>query len=124
MKTYSLKFKLLIFIFGITILLVSAIITNNMIQFDSHLRNTLGQDVIRANEVFKDRIDELKNESTNIGIQLSANPTITKAIEEKNSDQILSDLKMILENSDVDFVTVTDEKGIVLARTHEPEKKR
>lgn len=38
-------------------------------------------------------------------------------------NQILSDLKVILENSDVDFVTVTDEKGMVLARTHEPEKK-
>ncbi|MDR3593494.1 methyl-accepting chemotaxis protein [Clostridium sp.] len=123
MKLNSLKFKLLLFIFGITILLASSIIVINAVGFSDYASNTNKSDVSRANEILEDKITELKTESMNVGTQLSLNPIVIKSIEEKNSDKILNDLKDILKDSNVEFVTVTDEKGDVLARTHEPDKK-
>lgn len=123
MKLNSLKFKLLLFIFVMCIVLAGSILVTNAIRFNSYASSNNKSNVMRANEILGDKIIQLKNESMNIGTQLSLNPVVTKAIEEKNSDKILNDLKDILKESNVEFVTVTDEKGNVLARTHEPDKK-
>lgn len=123
MKLNSLKFKLLLFIFAITILLASSILAINAIRFTTYESGNSKSNVMRANEILNDKITELKKESMDVGTQLSLNPVVTKAIEEKNSDKILNNLKDILKGSNVEFVTVTDEKGNVLARTHEPDKK-
>jgi len=123
MKIHSLKFKLLGFIFFIIILLVGVIIIDNVIEFNSYLNTNINRDVTNANEILKDKIDELKNESMNIATQLSLNPIVTKAVETKDTEKILNDLKPIVEGSGIEFITITDEAGTVLARTHEPEKK-
>ncbi|AGF59222.1 methyl-accepting chemotaxis protein [Clostridium saccharoperbutylacetonicum] len=123
MKLNSLKFKLLIFIFAIIILLAGSVLTINAIKFDSYSSSNNKNEVLRANYLLSDKINELKNESMNIGTQLSFNSTVIKLVEEKNSDELLNELKIILKNSNVEFVTVTDEKGNVIVRTHEPDKK-
>lgn len=123
MKLNSLKFKLLLFIFAITILLASSILVINVIRFTTYESGNSKSNVMRANEILNEKITELKKESMDVGTQLSLNPVVTKAIEEKNSDKILNDLKDILKESNVEFVTVTDEKGNVIVRTHEPDKK-
>lgn len=123
MKLNSLKFKLLLFIFAIIILLAGSVLTINAIKFNSYSSNNNKNEVLRANYLLSDKINELKNESMNIGNQLSFNSTVIKLVEEKNSDELLNELKIILKNSNVEFVTVTDEKGNVIVRTHEPDKK-
>lgn len=123
MKLNSLKFKLLLFIFVIIILLAGSVLTINAIKFDSYSSSNNKNEVLRANYLLGDKINELKNESMNIGTQLSFNSTVIKLVEEKNSDELLNELKIILTNSNVEFVTVTDEKGNVIVRTHEPDKK-
>lgn len=123
MKIHSLKFKLLGFIFFIIIMLVSVVIIGNMIKFNNYLNTNESTEVANANEILKDKIDELKNDSMNMATQLSLNPVVIKAIETKDTQKILSDLKPIVEMSAIEFITITDETGIVLARTHEPEKK-
>ncbi|MFT8348481.1 methyl-accepting chemotaxis protein [Clostridium saccharoperbutylacetonicum] len=123
MKLNSLKFKLLLFIFAIIILLAGSVLTINAIKFNSYSSNNNKNEVLRANYLLSDKINELKNESMNIGTQLSFNSTVIKLVEEKNSDKLLNELKIILTNSNVEFVTVTDEKGNVIVRTHEPDKK-
>ncbi|WP_459479482.1 methyl-accepting chemotaxis protein [Clostridium saccharoperbutylacetonicum] len=123
MKLNSLKFKLLLFIFAIIILLAGSVLTINAIKFNSYSSNNNKNEVLRANYLLSDKINELKNESMNIGTQLSFNSTVIKLVEEKNSDELLNELKIILKNSNVEFVTVTDEKGNVIVRTHEPDKK-
>lgn len=103
--------------------MASSIVIVNTVKFNNYAGSANKSNAMRANEILEDKITELKSESMNIGTQLGLNPIVIKAIEEKNSDKILNDLKDILKNSKVEFVTVTDEKGNVLARTHEPDKK-
>ena len=43
--------------------------------------------------------------------QLSLNPTVIKAIETKDTQRILEDLKPIVETSNIEFITISDEKG-------------
>lgn len=123
MNRHSLKFKLVAFIFLITILLVSAILTNNILKFDKYVNTSIRGDVLRSNEVLKDKIDELKKDSIEIALQMAVNPNVIKAIEQKNTENIIKVLKPIISNSEMDFVTVSNNKGIVIARTSDPGKK-
>lgn len=123
MKLHSLKLKLLFFIFGISILLVGSVTVSNVVSFTSYADTVNTNFTVQSNEFFTSKVDNLKKSCINTGTQLAVNPIIINTIEEKNSDKILESLKSALANSDIEFVTVTDEKGNVLARTHAPEKK-
>lgn len=123
MKRYSLKFKMLGFTFAMIFLLVAVVIANNTIMFDRYVDSNIGQDVSRANNVLKDRIDSLKNNSINTANQLAFNPLVIKAIETNDTQEILKTVKPLMDKSDIEFITITDGKGNVLARTHEPDKK-
>lgn len=122
MKIYSIKFKLLEFIFFIVILLIGGIIADNIIEFHNYLSESYKNDVVKSNEIFNDKINELKNSSLDMAKQIAINPITIKAIETKDTQKILNDIKPITESSGMEFVTVTDENGNVLARTHEPDK--
>lgn len=123
MKINSLKFKLLGFVFFIIILLVSTILISNMIKFTTYINTLVDSDIKQSKEVLVDKINELKNNSMNMAVQLSFNTKVINAIESNNTEEILNELKPLIEGSNIEFITVTDEKGNVLARTHEPEKK-
>lgn len=123
MKIHSMRFKLLGFIFLIIVLLSISLITYNMIDFNKYLNASITKEVENANLILEEKIDDLKNNSLLMATQLSLNPTVINAIETKDSQRILNDLKNIVEDCNIEFITITDETGIVLARTHEPEKK-
>ena len=114
---------MLIFTFVSTIILLAFVLTNNRIRFDNYVNENVVKDVSKANELFKERIEELKVESLNMAVQLSSNQNVIKAIETKDSQKIIDSLKPLLQNTNLEFVTVSDEKGIALARTHQPDKK-
>lgn len=122
MKIYSLRFKLLGFIFLIIILLVGTVITDNIIEFHKYLTQNYENDIVKSNEILKDKVDELKSNSLNMATQIAINPIAINAVEAKDTQKILNDLKPIVESSKIEFITVTDENGIVIARTHEPDK--
>ncbi|MDP4178751.1 MAG: methyl-accepting chemotaxis protein [Bacillota bacterium] len=123
MKINSLKFKLLGITFAVMTLLVGLIIVNNIIKFTTFTDSNITSDITKSDNLFKLRIDDLKKNSINTALQLSYNPNVIKAIESKDTQTIINTLKPIIEKSDIEFVTVTDENGTVLARTHEPDKK-
>lgn len=123
MKINSLKTKIIIFVSITIIICVSSIVIYNINKFDKYVDSNAKDDVKRSNDVLKDKIEELKSNSLNTAIQLSANEAVQKVVESKDTNDILSILTPIVKDSGIEFVTVTDEKGIVLARTHDPGKK-
>lgn len=123
MKLCSLKFKLLGFAFIILLLIVGCITVNNIEKFNEYVDSNNIHATITANDILKDKISELKKDSINTSAQISANPAVIKAIETKNTQEIFKSLKPLEGNYGVEFITVTDQRGTVLARTHEPEKK-
>ena len=122
MKLHSLKFKLLGFVFFIIILLIGVVVGDNIFEFNKYLNSNITDEITKANEVLEDKINDLKGNSLSIASQLAMNPKVITAIETKDTKKILDDVKPIVESSKIEFVTITDEKGNVLARTHEPDK--
>lgn len=122
MKLQSLKFKLLGFIFSMIILLIGVVVGDNVIEFNTYLNSNISSEITKANEVLGDRINDLKENSLSLASQLAMNTKVINAIETKDTKRILDDVKPIVESSKIEFVTITDEKGNVLARTHEPDK--
>ena len=101
MRMHSLKVKLVGFVFVIIVLLAGAIITNNIIKFNTYIDTNINNENLRANGLLQDKIDGLKKESLIIANQLSINPTVIKAIETKDTQRILADLKPIVETSNI-----------------------
>jgi signal transduction histidine kinase/DNA-binding response OmpR family regulator/HAMP domain-containing protein len=62
-----------------------------------------------------------ERETRAASIAVSANADISIAVEERNTAQLLNLLNATLALNYVNFYTVTDANGIVLARTHAPE---
>lgn len=60
MKFNSIKFKLILFIFGLTILLFSANIAISTISFNSYSDHNNKTEVMNANETISEKIKELK----------------------------------------------------------------
>lgn len=123
MKIHSLKFKLLGFIFIIIVLLAGSIVINNIIKFNNYLNQNMNTEISNSNKIINDKIMDLENDSLNVATYLSINPTTIEALEEKDNQKLFSTVKPIIDNCKVDFITVTDENGIVLVRSYEPEKK-
>jgi Methyl-accepting chemotaxis protein len=104
------------------ILLIGVVVGDNVIEFNTYLNSNISSEITKANEVLGDRINDLKENSLSLASQLAMNTKVINAIETKDSKRILDDVKLIVESSKIEFVTITDEKGNVLARTHEPDK--
>jgi len=63
-------------------------------------------------------IEMVKQDALEHGSILEDNPMLASAIESKDTVQILGLLQPKVKKAKLDFATVTDGKGIVIARTH------
>ena len=68
-------------------------------------------------------IEDLRNQAFLQASLLAEYPGVAQAIEEKNTDKVLAILNPLAKGTGLDFVTVADNEGNVIARTHEPDKK-
>lgn len=68
-------------------------------------------------------IEIYKQDALEHGSMLADNPMLASAIETKDTVKILGILQPTVKKGKLDFATVTDDKGIVIARTHAPDKK-
>lgn len=123
MKSKSIKFKIVAVISLIICILVAIIAFENVLKFDAYVDSNFNDDVTKASNVFSKKIEDMKKQSLSLGYQLANNREVAKAIEEKNTENILKLLNPLVKGAGIDFVTVTDENGDVLARTHDPNKK-
>jgi methyl-accepting chemotaxis protein len=83
--------------------------------------------VTKANDVAKALMDKQTITASNASAMAADNSDIVNAIaalradgREEHRQRLLSAGTRIAHNSGVDFMTITDEKGTVLGRTHEP----
>ena len=68
-------------------------------------------------------LETYKRDATNYGSVLATNPVVISAIESKNTAVVLSVLQPLVNEAKLDFATITDKRGVVIARTHAPDKK-
>lgn len=119
----SIKTKFTMFIVLIILFAVTLTVGTTTYICSNISKNILMDHSREGMEGLAKTIEDLRNEATLHAKLISEYPGVAKAIEEKNTDKVLEILMPLAKGNDLDFVTVTDAEGIVIARTHEPGKK-
>jgi len=119
----SIKTKLVVFI-AILLSLIGVAILGSVLYFFTDYADTTAKKQARAGvEGLHGVLEDTKQDMKTRAIMLAANPDVAKAIEAKDTAQVLTVVGRIIKDAPIDSVTISDEKGIVIARTHEPGKK-
>ncbi|MEM1484602.1 methyl-accepting chemotaxis protein [Oscillospiraceae bacterium PP1C4] len=118
MKTKKIGTRIL-FASGICILLTS-VLTLAIMYIGNHLNveNILKSDMEVSSSVMLSKVDSMKESSLKFAALLTTSEDVKHAIQKKNRSQISYAVNTVLLKwrSDTEFVTITDEKGNVLAR--------
>jgi len=85
---------------------------------NEYVNQTYYADIQEAADVLSDDIAEKRILSHTYAQLLAKNPNFVSAVEGKTPGEIWSVGNALIENCDIDYVTITDETGIVLALLH------
>ncbi|MFH1195084.1 MAG: cache domain-containing protein [bacterium] len=91
-------------------------------KFDSFNLSLAEKETTNALASLINNLEMSKNEAVNYARLIASNKEMAVLIKENNRQGILDFLSNMLEGAKLDFVTVTDSAGTVVARSHEPEK--
>ena len=119
----SIRMKLIVFV-SVLLLLISASIMGAVLYLFTNYSDQSAKDQARAGaEGMHKILDDAKKEMRANAVTLAAHPDIAKAVEAKDTALVLQLMAPILKESPIDSITISDEQGVVIARTHEPAKK-
>ena len=119
----SIRTKLIVFVSVLLLAIAAAIMGSVLYFFTDYADNTAKEQARAGAEGMHNLLEETKMEMKARAVMIAANPDIARAVEAKDTAQVLQLLAPILKASPIDSVTISDEKGKVIARTHEPSKK-
>lgn len=123
MKKKSIKTKIVMFLALVILVLVACIAAQDVFRYEKYVDKNVSDDLTKSIKVFNNKISDMRYMSLSMGKQLALNKEVVEAINQKDTNIILKTLEPLVANSGMDFITVTDEKGIALARTHDKSKK-
>lgn len=123
MKFISIKKKLIGSTLIITVLAVLITVGPALLIFSKYTDKVSQEQAIRGMEGLNTLLEDYKKLAISSAVLFASNPELVKAVQNKDTVAILGLLSPLLSEAKVDFVTITDEKGNVLARTHDPGKK-
>lgn len=119
----SIRTKLVVCV-SLMLIVVAGATISSVIYFFTAYSNSTAQDQAAAGVAGLQRlIEDSKTDMKEKAILLAANPDVAKAIEAKDTAQVLQIMGALLKDIPIDSVTISDNNGVVIARTHEPDKK-
>ncbi|MDF2567326.1 MAG: tap1 [Oscillospiraceae bacterium] len=104
----------------ITAVVISAIA---LIEFTDHSVKTYNQIVGASAKTLSNEIDDYKISALETAQSLAQDKEISTAVKQKDEQALLAFLQGVLKRVGCDFITITDAKGTVILRVHEPDKK-
>ncbi len=121
--TRSIKGKFTLFI--VFIILVAVILTVGPTTYIcSNITQNILLDHSKAGmEGIAKTIEDLRKQALLQASLLSEYSGVAQAIEEKDTEKVLTILTPLAKGLGLDFITVGDAAGVVIARTHEPNKR-
>ena len=119
----SIRSKLVVFI--VILLVVVAVATlGAVLYFFTNYADSSGKEQARSGvEGLHNLLEDAKNDMKAKAVLLAVNPDIARAVEAKDTAQVLAITGRILKDNSIDSVTISDNNGVVIARLHEPAKK-
>ncbi|MDR2209755.1 MAG: cache domain-containing protein [Azoarcus sp.] len=122
MRALSLKSKIIIPIVMVFIFLFLMLTFYSKAQHVRHVEDLFDEKISVTANVLKEYLNICAFSSKLAAISMSTNPEVKAAIKKHDKKEIIKILSATKELYRVDYYTVTDASGIVLARTHNPEK--
>ncbi len=119
-KSLSSKFVLTVIMILLTSLLILSIFLVR--GFSKYNENTLEAKLSNTKFAIMDALESEKQKSVVASTISAKDPSVIEAIKNKDKNKIIEILTPTLELYGINYFTVTDADGNVLARTHEPNK--
>ena len=115
----NIKLKLISYVsLFIAIAVVMTVLPGLYYFSDTMQKNYEGQ-AAQGLEGMSNVLESYKADATNYATIFARHPDVIKAVKEKNTVAILVALGPLAKDAKLDSVTISDEKGVVLARTHD-----
>jgi len=112
--------KLIIAMLGISFFVTAATVGPALYLIDAYVGSTAQDSAVQGMNGLQYLLETKKQNALNCAENIAANPDVVRAISEKDSASVLSIVAPLIQRTDIDFVTITDSTGTVLARTHDP----
>jgi len=100
----------------VILLIVCATMGPTLYLFSNTMQKTNENRALQGLQGLSSIIEMYKQNAVTHGLLLAENSTLASAIEAQDTAQILKILQLTMTEAKLDFVTVTDNKGIVIAR--------
>lgn len=123
LKNMSIGVKLLIFTVITVLIAITVIVSTALFQFNSFNNIVSEEQAIKGMQGLNSSIEDYKEQSLKHAKMLSLNSEVINAVEEKDYNSIYNIVSFLSEEAKIDFITVTDTSGIILAHTHDSNKK-
>ena len=117
----GLRGKIILPVIIIMIILVVTLTVLSSVKFSNYTEKLISEKIAVTASSMKNFLEDSERESMAAAVSMATNMDFVQAIVDRDRDRIISLLVPSLELYNIGFITVTDDKGIVLARTHEPE---
>ena len=116
----------LFFISLVSIIFASGVILVTVLSGTSQMIDELStRDMEASMYVIQSTMDRIKGEALSSAVAISQNPTLVQGVLDRDSGTILNVVNSLFADllilSEHDFVTITDNQGVVIARTHSDE---
>ncbi|WP_285716745.1 cache domain-containing protein [Pelosinus sp. IPA-1] len=119
-SSLNLANRLILYYILVIFFIVGATMGPTLYLFSDIMQKMNEDRALQGLEGLASIIEMVKQDALDHGSMLAVNPTLVSAIESKDTVQILGLLQPAVKKAKLDFATVTDGKGIVIARTHAP----
>lgn len=121
-KTLNLTTKLVISFILVSLGVVMVTVGPALYLFSSTMQKANEERALQAVSGLSTILEDYKRNALSHGSVIASNPLVITALESRNTAQILAVLAPLVKEAKLDFVTVTDNKGIAIARTHTDKK--
>lgn len=112
--------KLILCVILLIITAVSAALIPALYFFSDILEQEQERAAMQGVEGLHNIIEEYKADAVHYSVVFSSHPELVMALENKDGSELLQRLMRMQEDSGVDFIAVTDDRGRVIMRTYEP----
>ncbi len=115
----SIKQKLIVYITLVIILAVVLVTIPAVYFYSDYMVKTHEKQVTIGMDGFNAILENYKTEAANYATIFAQHPGVIRAVEARDGAAIVRILGPLAKDARLDSVTIADEKGIVIARTHD-----
>ena len=119
----SIRYQILVPVVLVCIVLAGASLGVSIWQFSGYANESVMEDTQIALRGLADEIEARKQDSLAKGALIARYPGLAVAIAANDTNAVLALTTPLVKEGKLDFLTVTDARGTVVARVHEPAQK-